>query len=129
MSPDQPLRAALLSMHTDPASTLGGDVTGGMNVYVREVAKALPALGVEADVYTRAESGELPVAEELAPGAYLVRIPAGPLESLDKNLQLQFTEAFAPSTWQTSVSSPAWLAMMVATPVYANVFSIFTNAD
>ena len=95
MSPDQPLRAALLSMHTDPASTLGGDVTGGMNVYVREVAKALPALGVEADVYTRAESGELPVAEELAPGAYLVRIPAGPLESLDKNLQLQFTEAFA----------------------------------
>ena len=95
MSPDRPLRAALLSMHTDPASPLGGDVTGGMNVYVREVAKALPTLGVEADVFTRAEGGGLPVISELAPGAHIIRIPAGPLESLDKNLQSEFTGAFA----------------------------------
>lgn len=95
MSTNRPLRAALLSMHTDPAGPLGGDVTGGMNVYVREVAKALPALGVEADVFTRAESGDLPVVLELAPGAHLIRIPAGPLKRLDKNLQSEFTGAFA----------------------------------
>lgn len=95
MSPVRPLRAALLSMHTDPASPLGGDVTGGMNVYVREVAKALPAIGVEADIFTRAESGDLPVVSELAPGAHIIRIPAGPLKRLDKNLQSVFTGAFA----------------------------------
>lgn len=95
MNPGRPLRAVLLSMHTDPASPLGGDVTGGMNVFVREVAKALPAFGVEADIFTRAEGGDLPVVMELAPGARIIRIPAGPLKRLDKNLQSEFTGAFA----------------------------------
>ena len=47
------LCAALVSMHTDPLEPLGGDVTGGMNVYVRELARALPRQGVHVDVFTR----------------------------------------------------------------------------
>ena len=49
-------RLAIISMHTDPLAPLGGDFTGGMNVYVREIAKAFANLGVETDVFTRLES-------------------------------------------------------------------------
>jgi len=90
-----PLRAALLSMHTDPLAPLGGDVTGGMNVYVREIARALPALGVEADVFTRAQDAASPAVEAIAPGARLVRLPAGPRRPLHKNLLLPHARAFA----------------------------------
>ncbi len=94
------LSAALLSMHTDPAGPLGGDVTGGMNVYVREIARALPSLGVRADVFTRATGGprpgdESPEIAELSPGARLIRIPAGPRKPLDKNHQTPLTGEFA----------------------------------
>ncbi len=89
------LRAALLSMHTDPAGPLGGDVTGGMNVYIREIASALPSLGVRADVFTRAADNESPEITELSPGARLIRIPAGPRKPLDKNDQIPFTGEFA----------------------------------
>ncbi|OGL60121.1 MAG: hypothetical protein A3J27_05680 [Candidatus Tectomicrobia bacterium RIFCSPLOWO2_12_FULL_69_37] len=89
------LRAALLSMHTDPLDPLGGDVTGGMNVYVREVARALPALGVEADVFTRACGAKAPAVERIAPGARLVRIPAGPRRPLGKNRLLPYAGRFA----------------------------------
>ena len=92
MSP--PLRAAVLSMHTDPLGRLGGEVSGGMNVYVRETSRALPALGARVDIFTRAE-GEAPAAEDLAPGARLIRIPAGPREPVDKNLQAQHAGDFA----------------------------------
>ncbi len=89
------MRLAILSMHTDPLSPLGGDLTGGMNVYVREIAKALSALGVQADVFTRLESGASDTHTPLAPGCRLVRIPAGPARKLDKDAQHAWVEAFA----------------------------------
>jgi len=95
MSPPVWLRAALLSMHTDPAGPLGGEAAGGMNVYVRELARALPALGVRADVFTRAADARSPSLAELAPGARLVRIPAGPRRPLHKDRLLPHAERFA----------------------------------
>ena len=46
-------RLAVLSVHTCPLAALGGKETGGMNVYVREVARALGRLGFGIDVFTR----------------------------------------------------------------------------
>ncbi|MFP6889428.1 MAG: glycosyltransferase [Nitrospinota bacterium] len=89
------LRAALLSMHTDPLGSLGGDVSGGMNVYIRETARVLPALGVEADIFTRASDDGSPSIANLAPGVRLIRIPAGPKNPLEKNEQACFTGEFA----------------------------------
>jgi D-inositol-3-phosphate glycosyltransferase len=89
------LCAALVSMHTDPLESLGGDVTGGMNVYVRELARALPRQGVHVDVFTRDTGSGVPPVEEIAPGARLIRIPAGPKKPLDKFSQSLFTEEFA----------------------------------
>ncbi|MDE2933543.1 MAG: glycosyltransferase, partial [Chloroflexota bacterium] len=88
-------RLAILSMHTDPLAPLGGDFTGGMNVYARETAKALASLGARADVFTRLESDSSAKEVLIADGARLVRIEAGPREKIDKDAQLEWADAFA----------------------------------
>ncbi len=82
-------------MHTDPLAPLGGDFTGGMNVYVREIAKAFASLGVETDVFTRLESEALEEQISLAGGCRFIRIEAGPKERLDKDAQYAHVDAFA----------------------------------
>lgn len=94
MSTESP-RLAILSMHTDPLAPLGGDFTGGMNVYAREIAKALAGLGVRADVFTRLESASAAREVLIADGARLIRIEAGPRERLDKDAQVEWADAFA----------------------------------
>lgn len=120
------LRAALISMHTDPLDTLGGDVTGGMNVYVRELARALPPLGVQADIFTRAANPEAPPIEEIASGARLIRIPAGPNRPVHKYRQARFTEDFASGIREYAAaqreryglfSTHYWLSALAATPL------------
>ncbi len=91
----KPARLAILSMHTDPLAPLGGDFTGGMNVYAREVAKALASLGVGADVFTRLESDSSEREVPLADGARLIRVEAGPRIRLDKDAQYAHVDAFA----------------------------------
>ena len=88
-------RLAILSMHTDPLAPLGGDFTGGMNVYTREVAKALASLGVRADVFTRLESDSSAREVSIAAGARLIRVEAGPVEKLDKDAQVEHADDFA----------------------------------
>ncbi|MCY3822972.1 MAG: glycosyltransferase [Nitrospinae bacterium] len=88
-------RLAILSMHTDPLAPLGGDLTGGMNVYAREIAKALASLGVGADVFTRLESDASEREVPLADGARLIRVEAGPREKMDKDAQVEWADAFA----------------------------------
>ena len=88
-------RLAIIAMHTDPLAPLGGDLTGGMNVYVREIAKALASLGVRADVFTRLESEALEELVSLAGGCRFIRIEAGPKERLDKDAQYAHVDAFA----------------------------------
>ena len=94
MTPE-PTRLAILSMHTDPLAPLGGDFTGGMNVYAREVAKAFAGLGVGADVFTRLESVSSERQVTIADGARLIRVEAGPRERLDKDAQVEWADAFA----------------------------------
>ena len=88
-------RLAILAMHTDPLAPLGGDFTGGMNVYAREIAKAFAGLGVRADVFTRLESASAAREVLIADGARLIRIEAGPRERIDKDAQLEWADAFA----------------------------------
>ena len=49
-------RIGVISVHTCPLAALGGKETGGMNVYVREVARHLGRLGLEVDVFTRKQT-------------------------------------------------------------------------
>jgi len=50
----KPLRIAMLSLHSSPLGPLGTRDTGGMSVYVREVAREMAHLGHRVDIYTYA---------------------------------------------------------------------------
>src|ERR671938_357601 len=89
------LRVAVLSAHTCPLAPLGGWETGGMNVYVRELGRALAARGVAVDIFTRRQNPDVPDVVEYAPGARVVHIDAGPHRHVDKYDILDYLPDFA----------------------------------
>ena len=52
------LRIAMLSIHSDPVGELGTKDTGGMSVYIRELARELGRLEHRIDIYTRSQADE-----------------------------------------------------------------------
>src|SRR5260370_25771249 len=72
------LRVAMLSVHTCPLAALGGKETGGMNVYVRELARELARMGAAVDVFTRSQNAAIPRVVRLADRARVIHLPAGP---------------------------------------------------
>ncbi len=80
------IRVAMLSYHTCPLATLGGKDTGGMNVYVRELTRALGRLGIHVDVFTRSQDEHVPhVLHDLGYGNRVVHVPAGPEQPFPKS--------------------------------------------
>lgn len=99
----------------------GSKDSGGMNIYILEMAKRLAARGVQVDVFTRHHDPLDPQIVVLAPGARLIHLPAGP-PSLDKNgvyeLLPQFTSQMrrfcvANRLNYDIVSSHYWLSGLV----------------
>lgn len=79
-------RIAILSYHTSPSAPLGGRETGGLNVYVRELARELAERGHKVDVFTRRVDADAPETVPLADGpARLIHIDAGPAEYVAKD--------------------------------------------
>ncbi len=70
----------MISLHTSPLLQPGAGDSGGMNVYVREVASALAQAGVDCTTYTRADRPGLPAEVKVEPGHRVVHVPAGPFE-------------------------------------------------
>ncbi len=70
----------MISLHTSPLLQPGAGDSGGMNVYVREVASALAQAGVECTTYTRAHRAGLPAEVIVEPGHRVVHVPAGPFD-------------------------------------------------
>ncbi|MBM4415412.1 MAG: glycosyltransferase family 1 protein, partial [Chloroflexi bacterium] len=124
-----PLRVAMLALHTSPLAALGGRETGGMNVYVRHVARELARAGVGVDVFTRRTDAHAP---EVVPldaaeaggageaGARLVHVVAGPAERLEKEALPPLVEEFADGVYAFAqcegraydvVHSHYWLAV------------------
>jgi len=77
-------RLAILSLHTSPLAQPGTGDSGGMNVYVRELASAVARSGADCDVFTRAWSPELPAVIEVEPGLRVHHVPAGRLGPMAK---------------------------------------------
>ena len=69
---------ALLSVHGCPFARLGERDTGGMNVYLLQVARELGRRGHRADVYTRVHDPNDPEIVELGENARVVHVHAGP---------------------------------------------------
>ena len=85
----------MLSYHTCPLATLGGKSTGGMNVYVRDLTKALGRLGIHVDVFTRSQDEHVPhVLHDLGYGNRVVHIPAGLEVPLTKEELVGFIPTF-----------------------------------
>src|SRR5258708_16419463 len=78
------MRVAMLSVHACPMAKLGGRDSGGMNLYVRELAREVAHRGIEVDVYTRQREHDHPVSQESAPGARVIHISAGPVSYIPK---------------------------------------------
>ncbi len=78
------MRVAMISVHACPLAKLGGRDSGGMNVYVRELARDLAKRGIEVDVFTRWREPGDPRVQWLAPNARVIHIEAGPIGYLAK---------------------------------------------
>ncbi len=70
-------KLAVLSLHTSPLAQPGRGDSGGMNVYVRELAGSLARAGVPTDVFVRRWSDDLPETVEVEPGMRVIHVPAG----------------------------------------------------
>jgi D-inositol-3-phosphate glycosyltransferase len=78
------LKIAMLSVHSCPLGKLGGENTGGMSVYIRELCREIGKRGHLVDVYTRAHEPLHDPIVALGKNARLIHITAGKEERIDK---------------------------------------------
>jgi len=89
------MNIAMLSYHTCPLATLGGKDTGGMNVYVRDLTRALGQKGIHVDVFTRSQDEHVPhVLHDLGYGNRVVHVPAGPEHPIAKKELAEYIPQF-----------------------------------
>jgi glycosyltransferase involved in cell wall biosynthesis len=84
----------MISEHASPLATLGGEDSGGQNVYVAELARRLGGRGHQVDVFTRRDSALLPAVVAFAEGVRVVNLPAGPAKRVPKDELLPFLAEF-----------------------------------
>ncbi len=78
------LRIAMICAHSCPVGKLGAKDTGGMSVYVRELAGELSRCGHTVDVYTRVHDPNDSQAIPLGNNARLIHLRAGEDSVMDK---------------------------------------------
>ena len=81
MISDCPRRVALISYHTCPLAAPGQGKAGGMNVHVRELARAMGSLGVAVDVFTREHDYRCDEAAANSENVDYIHVPAGPADA------------------------------------------------
>ena len=70
-------RAAFIAFHACPLAAPGQGKSGGMNVYVRELSRAMGESGILVDIFTREHEGGCGI-EEIIPGVRVIHLPGGP---------------------------------------------------
>ncbi len=89
------LKIAMLSTHSCPMGRLGGKDTGGMSVWIREVAGQVGKLGHSVDVFTRNKDRNELTITGLGQNARLVHLPAGNEGEIDKLALYTYLPDFA----------------------------------
>src|SRR3954470_22287130 len=84
---------AVLSLHSSPLAQPGFGDSGGMNVYVRELAASLAQAGVGTTVVARRWAEDLPDEVAVEPGFRVVHVDAGAID-LPKEALPDTVEAF-----------------------------------
>jgi len=82
--PDNPLKIAILSIHSCPVGTLGTKDTGGMSVYILELANELGKQGHFVDIYTRVHDPRDRQIYAIGQNVQLVHLLAGEVEQIHK---------------------------------------------
>lgn len=89
------LRIAMLSVHSCPLGSLGTRDTGGMSVYIRELAVELGKLGHSVDIFTRVHDPNDGQIDELGQNARLIHLKAGDGEEMHKLVLYSYLPDFA----------------------------------
>jgi D-inositol-3-phosphate glycosyltransferase len=85
----------MLSVHSCPGGRPGGRDTGGMNVYVRELARELGSRGHVVDIYTRAHDPAEAQVAGLGKGVRVIHLTAGEVENMHKLAVYSYLADFA----------------------------------
>jgi len=78
------MKIAMLSVHSCPLGRLGGKNTGGMSVYIRELARELGRRGHLVDIYTRAHESVHRQIVAFGRNARIIHLKAGEDEEIEK---------------------------------------------
>ncbi len=97
---------AVLSLHSSPLAQPGTGDSGGMNVYVRELAASLAQSGVGTTVYVRRDDAHAPREVAVEPGFRVVHVDAG-RPDLAKEQLPEVVEAFAAGVAAELAARPA----------------------
>jgi D-inositol-3-phosphate glycosyltransferase len=117
-------RIAILSVHTSPIAAPGGKKVGGLNTYVREIAREFAERGIIVDIFTRRTSpAEAACDNSLSANINVIHVTAGPVsplgsEEIYPHLQ-QFTAGVIAHTIRHNINydmifSHYWLSGWVA---------------
>ena len=94
------MRLAMISEHASPLATLGGEDSGGQNVYVAELARHLGVMGHEVDVFTRRDDEGLLEVVPFSQGVRVINLPAGPAKAVPKDDIFGFMPEFRDSFYR-----------------------------
>ncbi len=89
------MRIAMLSAHSCPVGQLGTKDTGGMSVYIRELARELGKQGHKIDIFTRVHDPRDPLTEVLSKNVRLVHLRVGGEEEMHKLVLYSYLPDFA----------------------------------
>jgi D-inositol-3-phosphate glycosyltransferase len=88
------MNIAMISYHTCPLASLEGKETGGMNVYVLELSRALARAGNHVDVYTRSHETTDALITATEPNLRVMHLVAGPQTQIPKKRLVKFIPDF-----------------------------------
>ena len=87
----------MLSIHSSPTGQLGTRDTGGMSVYIRELAKALGSRGHAIDIFTRLNNHDTTAVERLYPNVRLIHLDAVGVQKISTSEMFPYLQAFSQS--------------------------------
>ncbi len=90
------MKICAISFHCCPFSLLGGDGTGGMNVYLRELCSALTSFPeVKIDIFTRIQNPKIRDIKYFSPQARVVHLRGGPERPMDRTKLYDYLPEFS----------------------------------
>jgi D-inositol-3-phosphate glycosyltransferase len=80
------MKICAISYHSCPYTLLGGEDTGGMSVYLKEIASTLSAFpGTKVDIFTRARDAQVCGIKNVSSSVRVIYLKAGPLRTVGRN--------------------------------------------